>query len=285
VTEVYTGSSAESAGIQRGDLITAIDERDIISRGTEFALQRLEGEERTAVSVTFQRQGEVFTETLIRQAISVTTVEADVVDGIGFMRITAFNALTTTQFDAALRTFSEAGVRALLIDVRNTGSGAHSEVAGMVNSLIGAGTVARTEHRGGIVRDFIVTDNSRAFPVSMQNIPIVVLVNTGTSGAGELLAAILQNYAPTAQIVGTRTEGNAYLQQIHSLRDDSAIRITVARIFLANGQDFRGSGVNPDFIVDMDTEVSYNIGELRDRQSSEIADLQIRRAFDIINTA
>jgi carboxyl-terminal processing protease len=280
VTEVYTGSSAEVAGIVRGDIITEVNSRSVLEIGTNVALRRLDGEENTRVDVTTQRQGEVFNHSLIRQAIDVISVESGVINEIGFVRITTFNAHTASQFDAALRTFADANVRALLIDVRNNNAGIHhASVSGMVNSLIGAGTIARTEHRGGIVRDFIVTDDSRI----LSNIPIVILTNSGTSGSGELFAAILQSYA-NAQIVGTGTAGNAYLQQTHPISDGSAVRITVARIFLADGLDYGGTGLNPNFVREMDDEVAYSIPELRGRELHEIADVQIRRAFEIINT-
>jgi carboxyl-terminal processing protease len=286
ITEVYPNSNAAENGIVRGDIITAIDGRSVLLGSAESALRLLDGEENTRIRLSVQRAGAVTEHYLVRRAIDILSINSGVVDGIGFMRITTFNALTARQFNTELQTFANSNVRALLIDVRNNNSGVHAQtaVSDMVNALVGSGTIARTEHRGGVVRDFIVTDNSLALPANMRNIPIVVLTNSGTSGAGELLAAILQNHAG-AQIVGTSTAGNAYLQQTQPLRDDSAIRITVARIFLTNGVNYSGTGVSPNFTVEMDAEVSYNINEFRGRELAEISDPQVRRAFEIINTA
>jgi carboxyl-terminal processing protease len=284
VTEVYAGSSAESMRIMRGDIITSVGGRNVLTLGANSALRQLDGEENTRLELSIQREGEVIEHSLIRQATDIISVEDDVINGIGFMRISTFNALTESQFNAALQTFAEANVRALLIDVRDNRSNYFTPVSSMVNSLIGAGTIARTEHRGGGVRDFIVTDDSRAFPESMQNIPIIVLTNAQTSGAGELLAAILRNHI-NAQIVGTGTAGNTFRQEIQPLSDGSAIRVTVAKITLTDAPDFSGTGLTPDFTEEMNAEISYVIAELRDRELSEIADIQIRRAFEIINTA
>jgi carboxyl-terminal processing protease len=280
VTEVYTGSSAMSAEIRRGDLITEVNGRSVLL-GAETALQMLDGDANTRVEITIQRDGEVFPHSLVRHAIDVASVDSNIIDEIGFIQIMTFNELTAVQFHAALQTFSDSEIRALLIDLRDNSSSVFTQVESMSNALIGAGTIARTEHRGGVIRDFIVTDDTRVQGV--EDIPVIVLTNSGTAGAGELFAAILRSHAG-AQIIGTGTAGNAYVRQTHPLRDGSAIRVTVARISLTNGVEFAGSGLTPDFAEEMEAPVSYIIAELRDRELQEIEDPQIRRAFEIINT-
>ncbi|MCL1881555.1 MAG: S41 family peptidase [Oscillospiraceae bacterium] len=283
VSEVYIGSPAESAGILVGDVIIEVDGINVLEAGASVALELLDGEEYTPVSLTTQREGQTFIHPLIRQSVDLISVETDVVDEIGFMRITSFNALTANQFESGVQTFVQSGVRAMLFDLRDNDSSVFAPVNSMVNLLVGGGTIARSEHRGEVTRDFIVTDDSVILPSAMQNIPIVVLTNSRTSGAGELFATILRMYSG-AQIVGSGTAGNAYLQQTQELRDGSAIRVTVARISLVNGFTFAGTGITPCFAVEKETPVSYVIAELRDRELSEIADVQIRRAFEIINT-
>jgi len=215
---------------------------------------------------------------LIRQAIDIISVESETVNNVGFVKITSFNDLTATQFNSALQTFNETNVRALLIDLRNNRSDVYSSepVGEMVNSLMGADIVAFTEHKGGVQRDFIVTDDTRGFP---ENIPILILADSSTSGAGELMAAVLKSYAG-AQIIGTSTAGNAYLQQTQGLKDGSAIRLTVARIILASELDYAESGLIPDNEVKMEMEVDYTIESL----NRNITDPQILKAFEIIET-
>jgi carboxyl-terminal processing protease len=283
VSDVYTGSSADLAEIIRGDTIISVNERNVHDIGAETALRMLEGDVSTGVNITIQRDGELLPFSLIRNELDIISVEADVVNEIGIMRITTFNELTAAQFNSALQMFAGADAGALLIDLRDNSSGFYTPVSAMSNSLIDAGTIAQTENRGNVVRDFITTDSSHAFPEEMRNIPLVVLVNSQTSGAGELFAALLQAHAG-AQIIGTSTAGNTYLQHTQGLKDGSAIRVTVARIMLTNAPDYSGTGLTIDVNEEMETPVSYVISELRDRELHEIHDDQIRRALLEIHT-
>jgi len=278
VTGIYPDSYAESVGVAKGDIITDIDSINVLEVGAEVAIRFLEGEENTKLNVMVLREGEVLEFSLIRQAIDIVSVESDVVNNIGFIKITAFNELTSNQFESALQSFVEANVRALLIDVRHNSSDIYTPVPDMVNNLIPAETVAFSVHRGGVQKDFIVTNESKIFPEEMENIPIIVLADSATSGAGELLAAVLKSHAG-AQIVGQPTAGNVFLQQTQPLKDGSAVRVTVARIVLANGFDYSESGLSPDNHVEWTAE-DYAIGSLQ----GDIDDLQILKAFEIIDT-
>jgi carboxyl-terminal processing protease len=276
VTEVYPGSSAESYGVMRGDIITAIDGHDVISIGQDNAIRFLDGEENTRVELTVQREGTEVTHSLVRQAIDIVSVESAVVEGIGFVRVTAFSALTVARFDEALQSFVQEEIRAMVLDLRANSSDVYAPVQDMVNRLIAfdtAGTIAFTEHRGGIRRDFVTIDGNRVFE---EDIPIVILTDSGTSGAGELMTAIMKSYAgANTYVVGAGTAGNAYLQQTHPLKDGSAIRVTVAGIILASELDYANTGLTPDYAV----ELTGEIGELADPN-----DLQVARAFEIIET-
>jgi carboxyl-terminal processing protease len=267
VTEVYPGSNAEHSGVLRNDLIVSIDGADVLQVGAEAALRLLEGEENTRYSLAVQREGEIINYSLIRQSIDIISVESEITDNnIGIARISTFNDLTASQFEAALQTFIEAGVRALMLDLRAVSSGFYDSVPDMVNQLVGANTIAFKEHRGGVRRDFIVTDDTMAFPEEMQNLPIIILVDSATSQAGELFAAVLKSHAG-ALVVGENTAGDPYHQQTQPLTDGSAIRVTVARIIFASGFDYTETGLVPDYVV----EDGAN-------------DPQVQKAFEIIET-
>jgi carboxyl-terminal processing protease len=279
VTGVYPGSYAESSGVAKNDIITAIDGINVLESGADAAMRFLEGEENSKIGLTVQREGEVLNYSLIRQSMDIVSVEPAVIDDIGFVRITAFNDLTAPQFDAALKTFSQAKVRSLLFDLRSCSSDIYDPepVSEMVDGLIGGGVIAYSEHRGGVRRDFIVTGDDTALPDAP---PIVILTNSATSGAGELMAAILKNHAG-AQLIGGATEGNVYLQQTQSLKDGSAIKLTVAKITLASGFDYANVGLTPDSIVEMNSEINYTPETLR---GDTITDPQILKAFETIET-
>ena len=288
VIEVYSGSTAESSGIVRGDLVTAIDGIDVLTLDTADALRLLEGEENTRFTLTIRREGEDMEHSLVRRAIDVSSLEAEVINNVGFIKIHTFNELTAAQFKETLEKFAEPetpeeAIRALLIDVRANKSDFYSSVSEMVNGLISSERVAFTEHKGGSHRDFIVTDDSRVLPESLHDLPIMILADLGTSGAGELLAASLKSHAG-AQIVGSNSAGDAYLRQTQPLKDGSAVRVTIAQIGLFSDLEYADVGLTPDYAVEMPLEVSYNISELVGLEHAEIIDPQIRKAFEVIET-
>jgi carboxyl-terminal processing protease len=278
VAEVYSDSDAETQGVLRGDIITAIGGIDVRSVEREAAIRFLDGEEKTRVELTIQRGGELIPFSLIRQAIEIISVDYTIANEIGFVRISTFSERMASQFESALQDFADAGVRALTIDVRGNSSDIYTPVQSMVNLLIGANTVAFEQRRGGVRRDFITTDSSLMFA---ENIPVIVLTDSGTSGAGELVAAILKSFGG-AQIVGLNTAGNSYLQETKQLRDFSAIRVTVARIELSSGLEYANVGLRPDYEVPMDFEVSYDVASLDNIET--ITDPHILKAFEIIDT-
>jgi carboxyl-terminal processing protease len=287
VVEVYAESSAETAGILRGDIIKAIDSLDVRDIGQEAAMRLLEGEERTPVTLTVQREGDESIHPLTRLAIALRSVEFARVANIGFIRISTFSEITATQFEEALDSFDSSEIRAIAIDLRGNSSNVYEPVRDMVNHFVSEeGAIAHTEHRGGVRRDFITTDSQTLFE---EDIPIVILVDSHTNGAGELMAAILKSFAG-AQLVGTNTAGNAYLQQTQELKDLSAIRVTVARILLTCDSQYAVTGIVPTHSVAVEGEVSYDlgllsmIGDFDEFILDELIDPQLRKAFEIIDT-
>jgi carboxyl-terminal processing protease len=279
--DVYPGSSAQSQGVQRGDIITEIDGVGVLEAGAEAAMRLLEGEEYTRVDVTILRDGELLPHSLIRQATDIESVHAEVVNGVGFARITTFNSLTTAQWSSALTTFAEADVRALLIDLRGNSSDFYEPVSDMADSLISAEAaevLAFAERRSGVRRDVIVVSGESPF----ADTPVIILTDSMTSGAGELMTAVLRAHGG-AETVGGITAGNAYVQQTQKLKDDSAIRVTVARIMLTSAPDYAESGLAPDYAEESGV-ILTNVALIRDMELAEIPDPQIRKAFEIIET-
>ncbi|MCL1903665.1 MAG: S41 family peptidase [Oscillospiraceae bacterium] len=269
IVEVYPGSDAELQGVQKGDLITSIDGTDVLSVGAEAALTLLFGEENTRFRLNIMREGQIIDYSLIRQSIDIISVDSEITEkGIGIARISTFNNLTAAQFKSALEEFIEAEVKAILIDLRNNADGFYTpSVQNMVNDLVSADVIAFSEHKGGIRKELIVTDDNKALPDEMQDIPIIVLINSETSGAGELFAAVLKSHA-SAQLIGENTAGNPFIQNTQVLNDGSAIRVTAAQVILSSGLSYAGTGLSPDYEV----------------KAGDIDDAQLQKAFEVLET-
>ncbi|MCL2035775.1 MAG: S41 family peptidase [Oscillospiraceae bacterium] len=286
VVEVYSGSDAENKAVLPGDIITSVDGSPVLEIGQDAAIKLIESGANPKVDVVIQREGEVIEYSLTRQPLPIVSVGSVVVNNVGFIRITDFSSATAGQFEAelnAMNSSGESGIRALIIDVRANSSDVYAPIPDMLGRLIGENTVAHTEHRGGLRKDFISTQDLRLLP----DIPIVVLCDSGTSGAGELFAASLKLFGG-AQIVGSKTAGNSYLQETQPLKDGSAIRVTVAKIVLAGELDYADTGLVPDYEVESAGDVSYNLETLSRagdiEEISQVSDLQIRKAFEILET-
>ncbi|MDR0221994.1 MAG: PDZ domain-containing protein [Oscillospiraceae bacterium] len=277
VEGVYSGSSAEGAGVQKGDVIISIDGTNVLEAGADAAVKLLEGEDGTRFSLTAQRRGEVHTFQVRRQSLDIISVEGAAGNGVGFIRITDFNELTAAQFAAVIQSVLKAEPKALVVDLRQNSSDYYEPLKKMLNGLVGAGTIAYTEYKNGIRRDFVVADSSERVSV-----PMIVLVDGSTAGAGELMAAALKSHLG-AQLVGSATAGKATMQSTQQLKDGSAVRVTVARIRLTSGFDYEGAGLTPDYAVDMSADVAYDINGLGD--ISAITDPQIKKALEIIETS
>ncbi|MCL1866319.1 MAG: S41 family peptidase [Oscillospiraceae bacterium] len=281
VTDVYPDSSADTSGVMRGDIVTAIDGIEILTIGQDTAVKFLDGEVNTRVELTIQRQGEILKHSLIRQAVEINAVDSVIVDDVGFIRITAFSVLTSAQVESVLRDFAQSEIRALVLDLRAVASDFFEPVPYIIDLLVGENTVAHTEHRGGVRKDYIITDDEK---ILGDGLTVTVLVDSGTSGAGELIAAALNNFAD-ADIVGMTTAGNFYQKQTQPLKDGSAIRVTVAKIVVAGEIRYADTGINPDYIVEMSPEDYYDFAALSEvTEIDEITDLQILKAFELIGT-
>lgn len=275
VTEVYEGSSAEAQGIIVGDVITAVDGVEVLAIGAEAALKRLTGDDGTRVTIGYQRAGAEAESraTLVRQEIVLQSAVGSVVGNIGYIRVSGFTDIAGAQLTALIDAYEKDGAAGYIFDVRGTSGYLTAPLRTMMNRIIPSANAATAVYKDGQARNIVVTDDA-----AILQKPIVVLTNGETSALGELFAAILKDYAGAA-IVGTPTRGNAVLTAVQAFRDGSAIRLSVAKMQSTGATFFDGIGISPDYFVDMSADRESNLANLE-----STADLQIKKAFDVIRT-
>lgn len=270
ITKVYKNSSADTNGIQVGDMITEIGNKSLLSMTADAALKRISGEVGTKLSMKLVSNGEERSVTLVRQQIDVESVTYKMLkDKIGYIKITSFNAKTPEQFSSALNSLASNNVQALIFDVRHNDGGLMSAVKPMLNRLIPAAAVATAEYANGVRKTLIETDSEESV-----SLPITVLVDSGTSSAAEVFAVGLRDELG-AQLIGTQTAGKAVLQSTFEFSDGSALVLTTANIIPSKSEKFDGVGLKPDYIVDLPTDTVY------DTMSQE-ADVQLQKAIEIL---
>lgn len=270
VTVVYTNSSADLNGMRAGDIITEIDGRSVMLMESGTALERLSGEIGSQLTVKYLRNGEVYTVNLIRQQVEIESVTEEMLDGrVGYIRVTSFNQKTAEQFLRSLNTVLSNNAVALVIDVRQNSGGVYSPVKAMLNRILPAAVAASAEYKNGTVRPLIETDSEQQL-----DIPIAVLMDSGTAGAAELFAVALKDDGK-AILVGTQTSGRSVILTTYEFPDGTALTVPTAKIVPSKSASYDGTGIKPDYAVELPAGLSVAYLEHE-------ADTQLIKALEVL---
>ena len=227
VTKVYEDSPAQEAGIVAGDYITAIDGTEVKSlSGVDAVQARLQGEAGTTVNVTWlNSEAASKTADLTHSGYTSTTVDYQMLDSVGYIRIRQFDGSTPSELDYAIRSLTASGAQSFVFDLRDNGGGVLDDAVSCIDLIAPEGTVAYAEDKNGNRTIIGSSDNE-----SRVDLPIVCLVNGNTASAAELFAASLHTMNG-ARLVGTTTMGKGTIQSSpQRLSDGSAVSITVAKL-------------------------------------------------------
>ncbi|MCL2696457.1 MAG: S41 family peptidase [Oscillospiraceae bacterium] len=270
VTGVYEGSSAELQGIEVDDIITSINNMQVLEIGAESAIRMLSGEEGVRLVITIQRDGEERRFTLSRQDVELITVKSAQHGDFGFIKISAFAENTGEQFEAALGEVLANNAKGLIIDLRGTSGSLITPQRQILDRLLPRCTAAVAQLGNGSVNNLIEITSE-----SFVNLPVTIITDGNTAEGGELLAAALKDFAG-AQLVGTVTKGDAMFTNTQTLGDGSAVILSIMKVRSGGGTSFDGEGIRPDFLVEMTTPVEMDLYNLENTR-----DLQIRKAFEV----
>ena len=243
---------AFKAGIKPGDQIVRIDEKWTKDLNIYNAVKRMRGKKGTKVVLTIMRAGfESPVEfTLIRDVIQVKSVKYKMLDsGYGYIKIAQFqestNAYLTKALDA-LQTENRGTLRGLVLDLRNDPGGLLEQAVRVAEQFIDAGKmIVYTKGRGKESEMTFVSRNGD----KQSAYPVVVLINSGSASASEIVAGALQDHK-RAIIIGRPSFGKGSVQTIIPLSNGSGLRLTTARYFTPNSRSIQGMGITPDFYLE-----------------------------------
>ncbi|MBQ2284457.1 MAG: PDZ domain-containing protein [Clostridia bacterium] len=275
VSEVSAKSPAQVQGIQKGDVITAVDSVKVTPSNYEELIKKLDGEKLTNVQVTFKR-GETEKTVSVARGYSAQSVYYSVADKVGYIKITAFYSTTADQLEDALDYMSKNSVTGIVFDVRNTNTGLIRNAVKCIDIIApvateGTGALATAVDKDGkTIETFTSDSDSRSFAMS-------ILVNGNTSGAAELFACDLRDFG-IATLVGTKTAGNGTMQKVFELSDGSAVALTVAKVVPYKSGSFNGTGITPDHKVELTAEQNTRLPML-----NLANDPQYQKALTLVN--
>lgn len=269
------GTPGEQAGLRGNDRIIKIEDRDTNYMTTDEAASLMRGEPGTEVTITIQRDEEILDVSIVRDLISVNSIERTEMlePGIGYIQLTNFSDRTYSELRTALDQLEAEGMAGLILDLRFNPGGTLSAALQVADEFIHTGPIVHLEDRDG---------NRHSFTASAENtrnpIPMVVLINGSSASASEIVAGALRDH-DLAVLVGTTTFGKGLVQSIVPLRGGGAISLTEQVYLTAGGHDINEVGIEPDYVIEIseEEEVAIYFDEAE-------VDVQLDKALEIIRS-
>lgn len=273
IMNVIPDGPGQRAGLLAGDEILAVDGKPVseISPG-EVAL-KIRGEIGTNVELLVHREGfEDMTYNLTRENIKVKTVAGKMIDDrIAYIKISNFSENTGGEFKSTLAELESAGMKGLILDLRQNPGGVINSCVEIAQEIVPAGTITSVIKRDGSKEVYTSA-------LAAARFPIVVLIDKNSASASELLSGALQD-TKAAIVVGETSYGKGSVQTLIPMAHDDGLKLTIAKYYTPNGKCIDGIGITPDVEIKSPAPPHplYNL-ELDNEE-----DLQLAKAKELLN--
>lgn len=263
-------SPAQKAGIKAGDMIYAVDGKEVSKLEISQVQALLKGEKGTDVDLTLLRGEKKVEVTVTRDEIVEDTVSSRMLDNqIGYIQVTAFEQVTAEQFRNAIDKLEKQGEKGLIIDLRNNGGGLLDTAVDMLDRMLPEGVVVYSKDKNGKKQEYKAEDPDKF------DKPLVILVNENSASASEVFSGAIQD-ENVGKLAGTKTFGKGIVQGIFSLDDGSAVKMTTAKYYTPKGRNIHGKGLTPDIEVELSDEKE------KLPVSGKEVDNQLKAAYDYL---
>lgn len=270
VVEVYEGSPAARAGLERGDIVISVDGHLGTDESLDDFVQRIRGEEGTSIEMVYKRDDQEHTIEITREEVIVPSVSHRMLDDkIGYIRISSFVNGTQKDFEDALADLQSQGMQGIVFDMRDNGGGMVDSVVAILDDILPAGTVVYTMDKSGKREDYTSDDAKKI------DIPVTVLVNENTASAAEIFTGAIRDFN-YGTIIGTNTFGKGIVQSTVPLSDGSAVKITVATYYTPSGECIHEKGIKPDI------ELEFSYADENPTEYDELKDNQVQKAMEVL---
>lgn len=260
VTNVMDNSPASKAGIKQFDEIVAIGDITVAELPYNDAADLLKGKPDDKINIKVLRDGQYIDKSLLCEEFTTQNVYYRAIDNIGYIEIISFDRATFKQFEVAVNSLIEQGVKGLVFDVQGNSGGTFDAMSKMLDMLIGEADLLTIEYADGTKKKACHSDENEI------DLPMAVLVDSGSASASELFAATLRDYGK-AILIGEKTYGKCVMQRSYALSDGTSIRITIAKCLTKSGYDFNGKGLEPDIEIELNEEQQKYYYKLADSEN------------------
>lgn len=246
IYEVAVDSAAAKAGVQKGDILKAVDGTEVAGKKISDIQKAINDAEKVLLSV--HRAGNTLAFELSPYRYVVRSVQSTVIGSVGYIKIDAFYENSPSQFANTIASIKQNGVTGLVLDLRNNRGGLRSAMQEMISQLMPLGVYGTATDKNGNVTTLSSGINEQL------GVATVVLVNANTAGEAEFIVGAMQE-SSLATVVGVTTAGKArYQDYIKVEMDNSAIKLTTGEYSLLKGGSFEGKGIVPTKQVTLTAE-------------------------------
>jgi len=244
---------AAKAGLKAGDYIVKIDDTQVQGKSLSEAVDLMRGPVGSGIELTVRRRGErkAITFFIVREIIQIKSVKTDLLEkNIGYIRLTSFNENSGKQIEKEIKELEKNNdVKSYILDLRNNPGGLLSQAIKISDFFLDNGEIVSTKSRKA-------SENRKWFAKSgdlTNGKTIIVLINYGSASASEIVAGALKDHK-RAILLGENSYGKGSVQSIIPLKNNGAIRLTVAKYYLPSGESISEVGVSPDIEVEEDSD-------------------------------
>ncbi len=231
------GGPSERLGMLCGDRIVKINGESAIGMKSDDVPKKLKGEKGTKVTIQVKREGSpnLIPLTIVREGVPIRTVDASwIVEGtdIGYIYVNKFAATTVEEVQKAAQNLKQQGMKKLILDLRNNAGGYLQQAFGLVDEFVPAGkTIVYTKARNEVLSERYFSTRAG----TLENIPLIVLINSGSASASEIVSGAIQDL-DRGLVVGETSFGKGLVQVPYQLSDGSELRLTIARYYTPSGR-------------------------------------------------
>ena len=258
IFNVMPATPADFAQLKQGDIITAVNGKDINGMNVSDVAAIVRGPENSVVELTILRNNKKLTKKIKRKEIKIKSVKSSILDNhIGYIQILSFMSGTTpNEFLEALE--NTKNTDSLILDLRGNTGGLLDNAVFIADMFINNGTIVDIIYRNGYKKSIKAQDEH----LGMQK-PVVVLVNGASASASEILSGALKD-THKATLVGRKTFGKGLVQKVVPLPNQTGVNVTIARYLTPNGTDINKLGIKPD--IEVGNEFDFFVGNQKDEQ-------------------
>lgn len=256
IVSVAEDSPAEKADIQSGDILLKINKKSLSGLSLDKVTEIIKGTKDETFNLTIKRGEEELTKKVTSETIDLVSVTSKVYPlnngNAGYISINTFAANTYKQFKKELNKLEKKNINSLIIDVRSNPGGHLSQTKDILELFMKKGSVLyQVQYKKEVRKIKDETKVSRTYPV-------VVLINSSSASASEILAASFKDSYVDATLIGEKTYGKGTVQTAYSLSDGSSLKYTTEKWLTPKGKWIDGKGVNPDKNVLLTDEYLLN---------------------------